>query len=359
MASCVLRIVIRLVLSFALLAFMPEGRLTAARAADAPSLGLIAGDPAGSETLLALEMADLFAAEASLRVIPKPGDAGLNNIAALFTDPGADIAFVSADALAHAQARDAKGTLSGRLELVLRLCPQDIHILARRGIVSIADLAGKPVNFGPAGSSSAVTAKRLFEALATEVEHVALDAESALAKLKDGAIAASVIVGAKPTPLISDIPADLGLHLLPVAFGPDTEAAFLPARFERDDYPNLVAASTPVPTLATGMMLLAAKAKDDTGSAERIARFVDTLFSRFADLQAADKHPQWRNINLAAILPSLVRTEAAEVWLAERASGVAPMTASAAGATGPSLTSENQREALFKQFIEWRRAKGH
>jgi TRAP-type uncharacterized transport system substrate-binding protein len=178
-----------------------------------------------------------------------------------------------------------------------------------------------------------------------------------LAKLKDGTIAAAMVVGAKPTPLISDIPAGLGLHLLPIEFGPDTENRFLPARFEQHDYPNLIAGPDAVPTLATGMILLTAK--DKAGSADKVERFVTTLFSRFRDLQAQDKHPKWRDINLAAAVPGLTRTEAAKIWLAARANRVEPIAASAAAATIPSLPSEAQKEALFEQFIEWRRAKGH
>lgn len=355
MASCVLRIVLRSISTLSLLAFALAGPLPAANAASAPSLGLMAGDRAGSEIMLAQEAADLFAGG---EVAVKPGDAGRKNIAALIQHPGAGLAFVSADALAAVQGDDADGTLTGQLELVLLLGPQEIHVVAGPGIETMADLAGKPVNFGPAGTSTAVTAERLFETLRIAVEPLALHAKGALAKLKDGSLAASVFVGAKPTPLIGDIPPGLGLHLVPIEFGPDSGAAFLPARLEHDDYPNLIAGPSPVPTLATGLLLLTAKPEDDRAS-ERLARFVETLFSRIAELQAAGKHPKWRDINLAAGLPGLTRTMAADVWLAERAARAKPVAASAAGASFPSLTSEDQQEALFKRFIEWRRAKGH
>ena len=45
-------------------------------------------------------------------------------------------------------------------------------------------------------------------------------------------------------------------------------------------------------TVATGIVLSAAKDKDDPGAAARIARFVDTLFPRFAELQASDPAPE-------------------------------------------------------------------
>ena len=125
-----------------------------------------------------------------------------------------------------------------------------------------------------------------------------------------------VIVGGKPSPLIGAIPANAGIHHLPIPFGVPLEAAYLPTRLEPGDYPNLIQSGGEVATIATGMVLLAARSKDDPGSAERIARFVATVFPRFAELQAQGRHPKWREVNLAASLPGFKRTRAAEAWLA-------------------------------------------
>jgi len=324
-------------------------------------LGLIAGPPAGSETVLAADMASLFTPEAPMGVLPMLGDAGAGNIALLLNDPRVDIAFVSMDVLAAAKTSGAR--LAERLELVARLYPQEVHVLARADIGSLADLAGKPVNFGPAGSGSATTAATLFKALAVEVIPLGLDAGTAIERLKQGTISAAVIVGGKPSALVSGIPANLGIRLLPIPFGASLEAAYLPTRFEPGDYPNLIQPGGELATVATGMVLLAAKAKSDPGSAERVARFVDTLFPRFAELQAPDRHPKWREVNLAASLPGFKRTRAAETWLSNRpGEAVRPIAASASA--GPTvalpdslLTSKTDKEALFKRFIEWQRAK--
>lgn len=326
-------------------------------------LGLIAGPPAGSETVLAADMASLFAPEAPMRVLPMLGDAGAGNIALLLNDPRVDIAFVSTDALATA--KNGGVSLAERLELVARLYPQEIHVLARAEIGSLADLAGRHVNFGPAGSGSAITATALFKALGVEVTKLSLDAGTAIERLKQGKISAVVIVGGKPSPVVSGVPANLGIHLLPIPFGASLEAAYLPTRFEQGDYPNLIQAGGELATVATGMVLLAAKAKNDPGSAERVASFVDTLFPRFAELQASDRHPKWREVNLAASLPGFKRTRAAETWLANRpGEAVRPIAASASAGPAAALpdsliTSKIDKEALFKRFIEWRRAKGH
>ena len=280
-------------------------------------LGLIAGGAAASETMLAADMASLFPHSEQLRVLPMLGDTGAGNLAALLDDPRVDLAFVSTDALAGEAAKDK--TLGEKLELVARLSPQEVHLLARADIGSVAELAGRKVNFGPAGSASAATAAALFEALGIKVEVLNLDANAAIEQLKHGAVSALVMVGGKPSPLVSAIPANAGIHLLPISFDLSLETTYLPTRLNAGDYPNLIAAGSEVATVATGMVLLAARSKADPGAPERVARFVGAVFPRFAELQAQGRHPKWRDVNLAASLPGFKRNAAAETWLARPA----------------------------------------
>jgi uncharacterized protein len=337
--------------------FAAEG----AHAGQAAPLGLIAGTAAASETMLAADMASLFPRNGQLRVLPMLGDSGAGNLAALLANPDIDLAFVSTDALAGEAAKDK--TLGEKLELVARLAPQEVHLLARTDVGGLSDLSGKPVNFGPAGSASAATAAALFAALGLKVEPLDLDATAAIERLEQGTISAVVLVGGKPSPLIAAIPANAGIHLLPVPFGPQVATDYLPTRLEAGDYPNLIRPDAQVATLATGMVLLA-KSKADRRSFERVAGFVGNLFPRFAELQAQGRHPKWREINLAASLPGFKRNRAAQAWLAAQpVEGARPMAARADAGQAPGLPaslsmSEQQKDALFKRFIEWQRGKG-
>ena len=317
-------------------------------------LGLIAGPATASETVLASDIASLFPPSASLRVTPMLGDSGTGNLALLLDDPHVDIAFVSTDALAEAATKQ-RG-LHDKLELVARLAPQEIHVLARADIDSLAGLVGEQVNFGPAGSASAVTAAALFKALGIKIAAMNFDAPSAIEQLKQRRIAASVIVGGKPSPLVAAIPASSGIHLLPVSFGAALEAAYLPTRLTPEDYPNLIQAGGGIATVATGMVLLAAKAKSDPGSSERVSRFVNGVFPRFAELQAQGRH-------LAARRRGVARVRAAAVFLGEPETVRATPTAAKASAIQSPTFAENlalskeQKESLFKRYIEWQRTK--
>ena len=186
----------------------------------------------------------------------------------------------------------------------------------RTEIGSLGELARKKVTVGPQGSSSAATATALFKALGISVESQHLDASAAIERLKQGTIDAAVIVGGKPYPLVTTVPANSGIHLLPVPFGASLEATYLPTRVEQHDYPNVIQPGGEVPTVATGIVLLAAKG--DPRSAERVAHFVEVLFPRFAELQTSDRHPKWREVNLAASLSGFSRTPAAAAWLNAR-----------------------------------------
>ena len=340
--------------------FAGGGALAQDKAASA-WLGLIAGSAAASETVLAGDMASLFPQGADLRVLPLLGDAGAGNLALLLDVPHVDIAFVSTDALAEAIAKEK--SLADKLELVARLSPQEVHVLARADIGGVSSLSGRKVNFGPAGSASAVMAASLFKSLELKVEPLSLDAASAIEQLKQGAISAAVIVGGKPSPLVSAIPASAGIHVLPIPFGVPLEAAYLPTRLAPGDYPNLIQPGGEVATIATGMVLLAARSNNDPGAAERVDRFVVEVFPRFAELQAQGRHPKWREVNLAASLPGLKRSRAAEAWLGRRSDEPVKPTAARANASQPPalpeslIMSNEQKESLFKRFIEWKRGK--
>ena len=321
-------------------------------------LGLIAGPVAGSETVLAADMASLFP-ESDLSVLPILGDAGAGNLARLDALK-VDLAFLSTDVLAEAAAKDA--SLHERLELVTRLAPQEVHILARADIGKLADLAGREVNFGPPGSASAITAAALFKALQIEVASSSLDFAAAIERLKAGAISAVVFVGGKPSPVIGAVPPNSGIHLLPVSFGEALAANYLPTRLAGADYPNLIESGGEVPTVATGLVLLAVTSAEGSGSAARIARFVETVFPRFAELQAEGRHPKWREVNLAASLPGFKRNAAAASWLLgeQDRPKTGPAIAKADASQGPLLArsqslSKEQKETLFERFIEWQR----
>ena len=330
------------------------------------TFSLLASGPEESETQLATEMVSLLPQESRPRVSIERGDAGFNAIVQLLSDPKIGAAFISTDALAYAKDVELGGRLDERLALIARLAPQEVHILAGRHVTKLADLAGQKVAVGPSGSSSAITAASLFAALKIEIEALSIDPTRAIDMLKRNEIAALVGVGGKPLPYLASMD-EQKLHLLAVPFSEELQAVYLPTRLERADYPGLIDGDA-VPTIATGLVLLAAVDKGDTASRAYKAWleiFVADFFTGMAKLKAGDHHPKWQDVNLAASIPGLPRVGAAEAWLGTQSRPVARAGTTEVHLTAtepqvPSVSiSEDQREALFQEFIEWRRARQH
>lgn len=324
-------------------------------------LGLVAGAAADSEAVQAADIASLFEQDQAFRVVPMLGDVGTGNLRLLLNDPGVDIVFVSTDALAAAAAPGA--TLSDHLELVARLAPQEVHVLARTEIGSLAELAGKKVSVGPQGSSSAATAAALFKALGIMVEPQHLDASTAIERLKQGTIDAAVIVGGKPYPLVSTVPANFGMHLLPVPFGASLEAAYLPTRIEQHDYPNLIQPAGEVPTVATGMGCSLQRAIRARPSASRILSKCCSRALRSYRLRTGIRSGS-RSTLLQACRVSAARLPQPHGSMRARSRPGQSRFAAGPGAVQPAsmpdgAMSNGDREALFQRFIEWQRSKAH
>jgi hypothetical protein len=98
----------------------------------------------------------------------------------------------------------------------------------------------------------------------------------------------------------------------------------------------------------------------------RIERFTERLFSKWDQFQIAPRHPKWRDVNLGATVPGWNRHTIAEQMLARfhgpstSAQGDISSDFQAflnrAGTGAPQ--SQTEREALFRQFMQWREQQG-
>jgi hypothetical protein len=70
-----------------------------------------------------------------------------------------------------------------------------------------------------------------------------------------------------------------------------------------------------VTTIAVPTVLVAFNWPIKSNRFHRVARFVDRLFSRINKLQEPGFDPKWKSINLAATVPGLTRSPAAQAWL--------------------------------------------
>ncbi|GGK42104.1 TAXI family TRAP transporter solute-binding subunit [Salinarimonas ramus] len=104
------------------------------------------------------------------------------------------------------------------LRVVLSLHSHALTILTREqdGSATLADLAGRRVDIGPAGSPMAELAARALAAAGVNVVVSGLPAEDRAQALSDGAIDAMVLLGAHPLPDVRAIDALHGARLIDI-----------------------------------------------------------------------------------------------------------------------------------------------
>jgi len=175
----------------------------------------------------------------TLRIAPLAGQGPVQNVIDLLKLRGPDAAIVPSDVLPYLQ--DGRLADAGSsIAYIRKLDQEEVHILARQDISSIADLAGKKVNFDLRDSRSFITASVLFRALGINVQPVSLDQPRALQQLRQGEIAATVHVAKSPARQFFDLNWDDGVHFLPVPFTQEVSRTYLPSRLAPADYPLLI-----------------------------------------------------------------------------------------------------------------------
>jgi uncharacterized protein len=233
----------------------------------------------------------------TLRIAPLAGQGPVQNVIDLLNLRSVDAAIVPSDVLPYLRDGRLPGADSS-IAYIKKLDQEEVHILARRDITSIADLAGKKVNFDLRDSHSFITASVLFRALRINVQPVSLDQPRALQQLRQGEIAATVHVAKSPARLFFDLNWDDGVHFLPVSFTQEVSRTYLPARLAPADYPLLIGGGEagrgdPIATVAVPIVLAVNTRALETERNRDISQLMDAASAR-AGPDLAMEVPGWR-----------------------------------------------------------------
>jgi uncharacterized protein len=304
------------------------------------------------------------------RVLPVVGKGSAQNLDDLHRLRAVDLAIVQTDVLDRARDQERHPGSAPTITYVAKLYNEELHLLARRDVKNLADLAQQKVNLDLRGGGTAITAGRLFALLKIAVLPTYDATATALQKLQKGEIAAVALVAPKPAPVFRHLDGKTGLHFLAVPISPAVTAAFIPTQLEAADYPGLVPSDHPVDAVAVGAALAVAPLDPLSPRYRAAAAFVDRFFSGFEKLLQPGREPQWRDVNLAADLSGWQRFAPAEEWLKRNAS-LATMTPQALrtifsrfleerqqAAGGPAI-SEREKNDLFTQFERWQHGETH
>jgi hypothetical protein len=252
--------------------------------------------------------------------------------------------------------------IATRVCYITKLFYNDVHIVARREIRSLSDLAGKRVfaerNLGYP------SARIIFQRLGIQATFdFTTDADGGLQKLLNGEGDAWIVSTGKSAPVIKNIKNEGGkVHLLPIPYERSLQDVYLPSSFSSDEYPNLVAPGTQVDSVATPVVLMVYNWPVQSDRYARVARFVDAMFDKIGQLQQPPRNPKWRDTVLSVSVPGLQRFKAAQDRLGNAdAAGKTGVSTATLGQLGQSANGQGTSKSsddsarLFNEFLDWKR----
>src|ERR1700680_2150807 len=231
------------------------------------TVGLAGGLLEGAPIRLAAEMGRVVDDGPNLHVLPIVTRGPTENLNSLLYLRGVDMAIISSDSLEEYKIQ----------------IPE---------IQSLQDLAGKKVNFNTQGTAAAYTGPVIFSRLGIDVEKIFIPHQVALEQMRKGEMAAVFFITSKPVDAFVRGRWEPGFKFLPVNYESRFEDYYIPAVLEASDYPNLIKQGERVSTIAVPTVLVAFNWPANSNRYQRVARFVDYLFSRIDRLQAPGFDPK-------------------------------------------------------------------
>ena len=324
---------------------------------NANTVTIVSGSPDG--TSIAHDLSAVLDDGEEFRVLPLIGKGGGQNIRDVRFLKGVDLGITQANLLSAYRRSNEIGNLEGRIVYIAKLFGEEMHVVVRDdpGIQSIEQLVGKTVNLGPVGSETQLSARDVFGRLSIKIDEVNLAQADAIAKLKAGQIAASVMVSGKPAAPMTKLAAEQGLRFLPVPFAKSLQDDYLPGVLTSEDYPGFVRPGEDVETISAATVLIAYNWPKGSEPYRRLEDFVGRFFSKLdAFTTQPQRHPKWREANFAAPLAGWSRFQPAEDWLARNRQTLSArrqfnefLISRDVGVPG----SQEERERLFLDFVKW------
>ena len=280
---------------------------------NAGTIGLAGGLLEGAPIHFATEIARVVNEGGDMQVLPIVTRGPTENVNDLLYLKGVDTAIINSDSLEEYKSQVPQ--IQQRIAYIFSLFPSELHIFVRPEIKTLADLAGKKVNFNTQGTAAAYSGPLIFSRLGIDVDKMFIPHPVALEQMRRGEIVAVVFVTSKPVDAFVKGKWEEGFKFLPVEFGPKFQDYYISSYLDAADYPNLIAKDQRIATIAVPTILASYKWRPDSPRYRRVARFVELLFGRIDKLRSPGFDPKWKDVNLRTQAPGLERVQAAQEWL--------------------------------------------
>lgn len=269
---------------------------------------IMTGGPSGTYIQIGRDIAKLAAScGMTLNVLESAGS--LENFLGVRKRKFTQFGIVQSDVLEYFRTYEADDPAIARaargVQIAFPLYNEEVHVLARAEIGSLAELAGRRVAMGVADSGTFLTASLVLDLLGVQpAEKPAIAPAAALEALLAGEIDAFFYVAGAPAALYADPRIDPAkFRLLPIG-EPTLRAVYTPATIAAGVYPWL---TEPVELVAVKAVLMTFDYRPGLNayhrqSCDAVAEISHLIVSRFEDLRR-DGHPKWANVDLADIPP--------------------------------------------------------
>lgn len=281
---------------------------------------IMTGKPSGTYIRFGQDIARL-ASHFDLHLKVEPSAGSLDNVEAVLRRPNTPLGIVQSDVLdfvaTFADDEDLRRTAAA-MRMVFPLYSEEVHLLARPGIGSLADLNGKRVAVGAPTSGTLLTATLMLASAGIEpAEEVEIDTTEALTALREQQIDAMFYVAGRPAKLFtSEVTAADGFHLVPIT-DPLVHQLYQSTSIPAGTYPWQTA---DVPTVAVRAVLMtydyAKRNAYHRTACATVGKVARMIASNLEWLRGEGRgHPKWREADLDAGLVSWERSACAEAGL--------------------------------------------
>lgn len=283
---------------------------TAGDRVKADPIGMVTGSTTGTYYRFGKDIA-MMAAAAGLEILVKDSKGSIDNIKRLNSRENAALGIVQSDVLGFLERSNdpEMQSVARRISLVFPFYDEEVHLFASTSIQRFADLAGRRVVVGEAGSGSWLTAVNLFKLAGVQpAEMLHMEPLKAVTTVLKGEADAMFYVAGKPVPLFTKLGAlkenpEFAALFGRVHFVPLEDSSMLSeykaSRIDAGDYPWLDGGA---PTLAVKAVLMSFDFSSSNSEyyrrrCQQLARLGQAVRDGLDKLRR-EGHPKWREVNL-------------------------------------------------------------
>lgn len=275
-------------------------------------VGVMAGRPGSTDLDQAYDLDIAFSDGYDLRIVPMVSQGSAKEFEDLLYLRGVDMAIIQHDIVEFMDTYQIYPGIKSSVRMIAPLGTEQYHILARKDIRSISDLAGKTVNFGRAESGTSMTSSVVFDALGISVNVTNYNHKIALERMRNGEIDALARTTGAPNSLFEGVGADEGFHFLPVPASGAVSGTYSLSGITSEHYPDLVAPGQVVETVGVSTILITYNWPKDHPRGQTVDLFTKRFFSGFDQLLDTGFHDSWKTIDISEDIPGLTRHWSAE-----------------------------------------------